>query len=162
MAWFSPTSSHRSLSPKRHLPRHARTSWRGPRHPRLLSWCLCIIVLIAIVFWPQKRSLRPSTTRHKRPNIPVLQRARAYADVPVPPKKPKKQRTPAQPADHVYRTDGLLDVNPKGKHPIIELIDRSETQWKRKLERQSKTLKQAVDEYRRRYKRSPPKGFEIW
>ncbi|KAF8503957.1 hypothetical protein JB92DRAFT_3123198 [Gautieria morchelliformis] len=66
-----------------------------------------------------------------------------------------------RPAEHVYRIDGLLDVNPKGKHPILELIDRSENQWKRKLERQSKTLKQAVDEHRRRYKRSPPEGFEI-
>jgi len=42
------------------------------------------------------------------------------------------------------------------------LIERSETQWKRKLERQSKTLKAAVREYRRRYKRPPPKHFEIW
>ncbi|KAF8487546.1 glycosyl transferase family 90-domain-containing protein [Gautieria morchelliformis] len=162
MAWFSPTSSHRSSSPKRYLPKHARTSWRVPRRPRLLSWSLCIILLIAIVFWPQKRSTRPSPTRQKRPDASVLHQARAFADVPVPPKKRKQQRTPAQPAEHVYRTDGLLDVNPKGKHPILELIDRSETQWKRKLERQSKTLKQAVDEYRRRYKRSPPKGFEIW
>ena len=73
----------------------------------------------------------------------------------------KKQRT-AESAEHVYRPDGLLDMNPKGKHPIFELIERSETQWKRKLERQSKTLKQAVDEYKRRYNRLPPKGFEIW
>ncbi|KAF8511776.1 hypothetical protein JB92DRAFT_2831055 [Gautieria morchelliformis] len=159
MAWFSPTSSHRSSSPKRYLPKHACTSWRGPRHPCLLSWSLCIILLIAIVFWPQNRSTRPSPTRQKRPDASVLHQARAFADVPVPPKKHKQQRTPAQPAAHVYRTDGLLDINPKGKHPILELIDRSETQWKRKLERQSKTLKQAVDEYRRRYKRSPPKGL---
>jgi len=55
-----------------------------------------------------------------------------------------------------------LAVNPKGKHPIYELIRTSETQWKRKVDKQSKTLKQAVKEYRRRYKRAPPKHFDVW
>lgn len=68
----------------------------------------------------------------------------------------------SQPEAHVYSPDGLLHVNSEGKHPILELIERSESQWKRKLERQSKTLKQAVDVYKRRYKRAPPKGFDIW
>lgn len=30
------------------------------------------------------------------------------------------------------------------------------------LARQSKTLDQAVNEYRRRYNRNPPKGFNLW
>ena len=30
------------------------------------------------------------------------------------------------------------------------------------LERQSRTLDQAAEEYRRRYKRNPPLGFDIW
>lgn len=36
--------------------------------------------------------------------------------------------------------DGLLDVNPQGKHPILELIERSVAQWKSKLDRRRKTL----------------------
>lgn len=28
--------------------------------------------------------------------------------------------------------------------------------------RQSKTLQEAVAEYKRRYERAPPKGFDIW
>ena len=30
------------------------------------------------------------------------------------------------------------------------------------VKRQSKTLDQAVKEYKRRYKKSPPKGFDLW
>lgn len=64
--------------------------------------------------------------------------------------------------DHYWRSDGLLDVNHKGIHPIYELIERAEAKWKTKQRRASKTLKQAVREYRRRYKRLPPKGFDHW
>jgi hypothetical protein len=34
--------------------------------------------------------------------------------------------------------------------------------WEDKVARQSKTLKQAIIEYERRYRRSPPKGFDDW
>jgi hypothetical protein len=61
-------------------------------------------------------------------------------------------------------------------HPIYQLIQRGQEKWKRLLERydfsprsyillivrQSKTLSQAVAEYKRRYGRPPPKGFERW
>ncbi|WVR06184.1 hypothetical protein IAU60_003214 [Kwoniella sp. DSM 27419] len=47
-------------------------------------------------------------------------------------------------------------------HPIIQLMKRGEEQWKSLLERQSKTLPQAVTEYRRRYDRAPPRGFDQW
>ncbi|KZP07098.1 glycosyltransferase family 90 protein [Athelia psychrophila] len=41
-------------------------------------------------------------------------------------------------------------------------MDRGEAQWDAKLKRQSKTLMEAVMEYKRRHKRSPPKGFDHW
>ncbi|PPQ99419.1 hypothetical protein CVT24_005406 [Panaeolus cyanescens] len=63
---------------------------------------------------------------------------------------------------HIYRHDGLLEVNPDGPHPIYELTRRSEKQWAEKHRRASKTLKQAVQEYRRRYGRLPPTGFDMW
>ncbi|KAH8114400.1 glycosyl transferase family 90-domain-containing protein [Phellopilus nigrolimitatus] len=63
---------------------------------------------------------------------------------------------------HAWRKDGLLTVNPDGAHPIYELIRRAETQWKAKQRRASRTLKQVVKEYKRRYKRDPPKGFDRW
>lgn len=48
------------------------------------------------------------------------------------------------------------------EHPIPKLMDAAEQEYRAKLKRQSKTLKEAVREYKRRYKRPPPKGFEQW
>lgn len=47
-------------------------------------------------------------------------------------------------------------------HPIHYLIREGKTAWKAKVARQSKTLKEAVAEYERRYWRRPPKGFDHW
>lgn len=63
---------------------------------------------------------------------------------------------------HTFRPDGLLEVNADGRHPIYDLIERAETEWDNKLRRQSKTLDEAVAEYKRRYHRAPPKGFDEW
>lgn len=65
-------------------------------------------------------------------------------------------------AKHKWNDDGILEVNTKGPHPIYELVKRAESQWKAKNVRSSKTLRQAVYEYKRRYNRSPPKGFDHW
>ena len=75
---------------------------------------------------------------------------------------PEKSRTPLPLGRHKFRSDGLLEVNQDGAHPIYELISRAEEEWEAKLERASKTLDEAVAEYRRRYGRAPPKGFDIW
>lgn len=64
--------------------------------------------------------------------------------------------------EHVYRQDGLLQVNPDGPHPIFGLVRRAEQEWEAKLNRASKTLEEAVTEYKRRYKRPPPLGFGDW
>ncbi|KAF8624337.1 hypothetical protein AX17_007165 [Amanita inopinata Kibby_2008] len=48
------------------------------------------------------------------------------------------------------------------QHPIPKLMEDAEAQFKKKLNSQSKTLKAAVAEYKRRYKRNPPKGFDEW
>ncbi|WWC70776.1 uncharacterized protein I206_104727 [Kwoniella pini CBS 10737] len=50
----------------------------------------------------------------------------------------------------------------KSEHPIYELMERAETRWTNLLSSQSKTLQQAVSEYRKRYRISPPAGFEAW
>lgn len=63
---------------------------------------------------------------------------------------------------HRYRPNGLLEVNQEGPHPIYELISRAERDWEAKLQRASKTLDEAVAEYKRRYERRPPKGFDLW
>jgi len=62
----------------------------------------------------------------------------------------------------MYATNGLLFVNPNGPHPIFELMHKAEREWETKIKRASKTLDEAIVEYKRRYKRSPPLGFDKW
>jgi hypothetical protein len=47
-------------------------------------------------------------------------------------------------------------------HPIPHLMDDAERQFRRLLSRQSRSLRVAVAEYKRRYGRNPPKGFDAW
>ncbi|KZO90801.1 glycosyltransferase family 90 protein [Calocera viscosa TUFC12733] len=63
---------------------------------------------------------------------------------------------------HTFLPTGLLVVNPRGRHPIYDLIARAAREWEAKLARQSRTLPAAVEEYRRRYGRAPPRGFGAW
>lgn len=51
---------------------------------------------------------------------------------------------------------------PASTHPIDALIVAGQQRWQAKLKRQTKTLAGAVKEYRRRYGRAPPKGFDDW
>jgi hypothetical protein len=48
------------------------------------------------------------------------------------------------------------------QHPIPKLMADARDAFDHKLARQSKTLPEAVSEYRRRYKRDPPRGFDEW
>ena len=81
-----------------------------------------------------------------------------------PTKQPAKPTIPlADPfAKHTYLPNGLLEVNPDAPHPIFALIKDAEAKWEAKLNRASKTLEETVEEYKRRYKRAPPKGFDDW
>ncbi|KAF8656662.1 hypothetical protein AX16_002465 [Volvariella volvacea WC 439] len=63
---------------------------------------------------------------------------------------------------HIEHANGLLEVDPKGPHPIFRLMAEAEANWEKKLGEASRTLEEAVDEYRRRYRRMPPKGFDKW
>jgi len=65
-------------------------------------------------------------------------------------------------ASHIFRDDGLLEVNSFGRHPIYDLISRAEKSWDDKVRRQSTTLSEAVREYKKRYQRDPPMGFKDW
>lgn len=48
------------------------------------------------------------------------------------------------------------------RHPIEELMENAKKEWDQKVARQSKTAEEAIDEYKRRYKRDPPYGFTEW
>ena len=47
-------------------------------------------------------------------------------------------------------------------HPIPKLMADAQTEFKQMITGQSKTLAEAVQEYKRRYGRNPPKGFDEW
>lgn len=51
---------------------------------------------------------------------------------------------------------------PLTEHPIPQLMAAAEDAYRAKLARQSTSLGEAVAEYRRRYGRDPPKGFDRW
>lgn len=63
---------------------------------------------------------------------------------------------------HVFLPNGLVEVNPSGQHPIYDLLEKGREVWDGKLKRASRTLGEAVNEYRRRYGRAPPLGFDRW
>lgn len=59
--------------------------------------------------------------------------------------------------------DGFLRVDPDARvHPIHQLIRDARRKWDAKRARQSRTLREAVDEYHSRYYQHPPKGFDKW
>ncbi|KAJ9095684.1 hypothetical protein QFC21_005556 [Naganishia friedmannii] len=72
----------------------------------------------------------------------------------------------ASPTGRHESKNGLLKVNlslPVSQHPIKQLIREAQTKWAAKNAKQSKTLKEAVEEYKRRHRGNPPpKGFDKW
>ncbi|BGP16467.1 hypothetical protein JCM10213_007927 [Rhodosporidiobolus nylandii] len=74
------------------------------------------------------------------------------------------------PAATLTRRTILEDLAPAGGkpapsdrlHPIAHLISRAEEAWDDLLRKQSQTLEQAVEEYKRRYGMKPPAGFDAW
>ena len=47
-------------------------------------------------------------------------------------------------------------------HPIPHLMDDAERRFRKLLSRQTRSLRAAVTEYKKRYGRNPPKGFDAW
>lgn len=79
---------------------------------------------------------------------------------------PRSARPKAVPASGHVIDHGILAVDtslPVSSHPIIQLTRDARTAWDAKVAGQSKTLKAAVAEYKKRNRgRNPPKGFDKW
>lgn len=73
-----------------------------------------------------------------------------------------------RPRTMVFARNGIASLlplrraAPQPEHPIYELMERGEELWRKVRDRQSKTLADAVVEYRRRYGIDPPAGFDEW
>ncbi|KAF5366142.1 hypothetical protein D9757_010945 [Collybiopsis confluens] len=59
-------------------------------------------------------------------------------------------------------TSGHPSTMTYATHPITLLMSAAEERFRSKLARQSKTLPDAIAEYKRRYGMPPPKGFDQW
>lgn len=131
-----------------------------PRTRKALKQSLFLVAAVFLIFSVSHNifpfSLRSPTERLQRITLQTLS-TNISRKVLLP---EESQKLPL--GKHNFRSDGLLEVNEKGAHPIYELISRAEAEWAAKHERASKTLEEAVFEYRRRYKRAPPKGFDLW
>ena len=57
---------------------------------------------------------------------------------------------------------GFLALTENEKHPIELLVEEANQKFQNITEQQSRSLKDAVLEYRRRYRREPPPGFNHW
>lgn len=74
-----------------------------------------------------------------------------------------KEQVPLEPeVKHEVGANGLMGTNPDAGHPIYQLVADAKKRWEGKLAKASRSLPQAVGEYRRRYGRDPPAGFEAW
>ncbi|GAA5897242.1 hypothetical protein JCM8208_003767 [Rhodotorula glutinis] len=59
-------------------------------------------------------------------------------------------------------TDSRLPLEEGKPHPIPAMMKRAKKQWEDLKARQSSTFAEAVNEYKRRHGRNPPKGFDKW
>lgn len=54
------------------------------------------------------------------------------------------------------------EEHPYEPHPIHALMREADRKWEEKVSSQSRTYEDAVKEYRRRNRMSPPRGFDVW
>ncbi|KAF8841138.1 hypothetical protein BDN67DRAFT_929060, partial [Paxillus ammoniavirescens] len=130
----------------------------------LLLACIVAITLRVILLGSPQTCIEGFSGVVLRPHVPSLPLDAVVdepADVLQP--QPEPPHTEVQPlGEHTYTAGGLLVVNPNGPHPIFELMRNAEIAWEAKLARASKSLEEAVAEYKRRYRRLPPRGFDKW
>ena len=68
---------------------------------------------------------------------------------------------PGAASDGARRSSAAVP-QPLDVHPIPRLMAHAEDSFRALLSKQSRSLRAAVREYRRRYGRDPPKGFDDW
>jgi len=131
----------------------------SPRRPFKLFVTAAVLVSLYVIFIheTQRPAEKWEPSRHPQPHE-VTRTVTVTATVSAKPQSASVTRL----GKHKYRPDGLLELNPNGPHPIFELVERAERAWADRQARASKTMPEAVKEYRRRYGRNPPKGFDLW
>ncbi|EGG12417.1 family 90 glycosyltransferase [Melampsora larici-populina 98AG31] len=171
------------LEATKHSSGNHRVRGRWPRKIPLLnivSWfsIATLSVFCIYFFQEQLRLLNPSLHSYVSWNLFQHEKStNPLAQYNLSPPTPEQIFSPIRyPISDKYPEDTAtgLTYHPNGhlllqsasiklqKHPFMTLIERAKLEWKSKLARQSKTLKEAVTEYKRRNGRNPPAGFELW
>lgn len=135
----SPTpASVQWASPVIPSPQHAATVHIHSFHrlPRIRTVLLTLVVVGLVVFG--------------KPGVSLEQRRAGRASATVPEEETYRYATPSP------------ELDPYEPHPIHGLVADARRKWDAKVARQSTTLNEASDEYRRRYSREPPPGFDKW
>ncbi|KAJ6005540.1 hypothetical protein N7451_003484 [Penicillium sp. IBT 35674x] len=76
--------------------------------------------------------------------------------------QPPVELPPPEPIKHPQLHAGQTSYTPEKIHPIANLVDNAEQHFAHVQSRQSATLAEAVEEYKRRYKMHPPPNFDKW
>lgn len=110
------------------------------------------LVLIIVVFIVACLSLNHLRNRSpKSPNEPI-----PHDSSPPPPPKPLK------PPQYYQQAASQGSFPPEKPHPVARLVQNAEKDFDHLRSRQSRTLADAVQEYRRRYNMHPPPHFDKW
>lgn len=133
-----------------------------------------LLIFAALSLWTYKYHDVDALPYDHAGSLPTLQAQKdATAGSALPKVKPESRKTRRLMPEEAYRhQDGLLyltDIAKPGvildnvvEHPISYLAREAKRKWEAKLARRSKTLVEAADTYRRKYKRAPPRGFDKW
>lgn len=153
--------------------RSIRNRIRSPIFTRLRKAILILCILLGVyltLFRRRTSSSQPSSLKHKdqSQSSSTDPHSKNHYARDHPPGRTGKSKAEAAEENRSFDHDhliqsGLLRVNASSSiHPIHQLIRTARAEWDAKVERQSKTLEEAVEEYRRRYRMEPPRGFSKW
>ncbi|KAF7313183.1 CAP10 domain-containing protein [Mycena kentingensis (nom. inval.)] len=106
----------------------------------------------------QSSTMLPDAHPRPRPLSALSSRPPCRSPAPFPHRPPKSYS-----AALAARAKSYLLLGPTvQEHPIPALMDAADARFRAKLSKQSTTLPAAVTEYKRRYGRPPPAGFDKW
>lgn len=117
-----------------------RDAMRNRRFPIIVG--LAVIAILAIFFVRKEHTFQP------RPPPPAQEK---------PDQRPGRLKIEPSTSHHQP-----LNYTNTHEHPIDVLVKDGESNFLSLLDRQSKTIEEAVAEYRRRYGMPPPPGFDKW
>ncbi|KAF7592565.1 capsule-associated protein CAP1 [Aspergillus hancockii] len=149
---LTPETSYRVNAPRSVLP--CVEDFRARmRHQRLIVSLVTVVFVCISLYLLRDSNL--SQLAHVT-NVPLEASPRP------PPQSPSPSSTLQDPIAHPEYSPSREGHYPKDVHPIANLIEDAEQEFNQLRSRQSKSLVDAVNEYRRRYSMHPPPHFDKW